>query len=40
MQTSDYEQFLQRKLVAAPKTGFDCGPINPLAKPFQADIIR
>lgn len=40
MQTSEYEQFLQRKLVAAPKTGFDCGSINPLAKPFQADIIR
>ena len=40
MQTSEYEQFLQRKLVAAPKTGFDCGSINPAAKPFQADIIR
>lgn len=35
-----YEEFLQNKLVAAPKTGFDCGPINPLAKPFQSDIIR
>lgn len=37
---SDYEQFLERKQITAPRTGFDCGPINAAAKPFQADIIR
>jgi DNA modification methylase len=37
---STYEEFLTTKMVNAPKTGFDCGPINAAAKPFQADIIR
>ena len=37
---SDYQEFLRTKMVYAQPCGFDCGPINPLAKPFQADIIR
>ena len=36
----DYEAFLASKQVHAPATGFDCGPINAAAKPFQADIVR
>jgi DNA modification methylase len=39
-QGGDYEAFLASKQVHAPATGFDCGPVNAAAKPFQADIVR
>jgi len=35
----DYTEFLTKKMVGAPRTGFDCGPVNPMAKPHQAAIV-
>ena len=38
----EYEQFIQSKLVAAISYGFevDDSDINPIAFPFQRDVIR
>jgi len=36
----NYEEFLKTKMIKAKSHGFECGPINPMAKPFQQDIIR
>jgi len=37
---TDYEEFLKAKMVQAQPSGFEVADINPMAKPFQADIIR
>lgn len=36
---SDYKQFLQAKQVTAPAAGIQPGPVNPMAFPFQRDIV-
>jgi len=35
-----YQDFLTAKVASAVSSGFDPGPVNPLCKPHQADIIR
>lgn len=35
-----YQDFLSSKIVRAARSGFEPGPVNPLCKPHQADIIR
>jgi superfamily II DNA or RNA helicase len=36
----EYSEFIKRKRVADPATGFDPGPINEQLFPFQRDIVR
>jgi hypothetical protein len=35
-----YQEFLNSKRVLARAMGFECGPLNPMLMPFQADIVR